>query len=163
MKKLVLLSGPAAIGKSHFAKRYIGSHPDERVTIVSSDEVRKRLCGSYRNFPPHKDMTTIYAAIIKEADDALAKDENATVIIDSTMLTDERRIFFLDGVKGYEEATIYMLKLHDYNECLARNKDRDPEKFVPEEVILDMIKHYSEPGPLVRSKVHAVIEQYLDI
>ena len=35
MKKLVLVCGPAGIGKSSFCKKYISEHPDENIFIVS--------------------------------------------------------------------------------------------------------------------------------
>ena len=64
MKKLILVCGPAGIGKSTFCERYIANHPQEKVERISSDEIRLKITKSYRNFPTDKngakDMTPVY-------------------------------------------------------------------------------------------------------
>ena len=51
MKKLILVCGPAGIGKSTFCQNYTKQHPLEKVVRISSDEIRLKLTKSYRNFP----------------------------------------------------------------------------------------------------------------
>jgi predicted ABC-type ATPase len=50
MKKLILVAGPAGIGKSRYCRTYAQTHPQENVQILSSDEIRKAMTHSYRLF-----------------------------------------------------------------------------------------------------------------
>ena len=67
MKKLILVCGPAAIGKSTWSNGYRNSHPDEKVVIISADDLRCELYGSYRNFPPNNNMMLVYNEMINRA------------------------------------------------------------------------------------------------
>lgn len=146
MKKLVLVCGPAGIGKSSFCKKYISEHPDENIFIVSSDETRKGFYGAYDRFPPDNNMMTIYSDMVRQIDVLHATHDNVTVIVDSTMLTDERRLYFLNSCHKFDVNVCILLKLHDYSQCFERNKQRQTDKIVPEEVIRSMISKYTDPS-----------------
>lgn len=163
MKKLILVCGPAAIGKSTWSKKYENSHPGEKVTVIAADEVRKDLCGGYDKFPKDHNMMIIYDEMIKRADDLCTKSEDpVTVIFDTTMLYDERRLYFRRNLPNFDSYELVLLKLHDYHECLKRNKQRAPEKWVPENVILDMASHYLDPAPECKLQFNKVEEIYVD-
>ena len=162
MKKLVLVCGPAAIGKSTWSKAYIGEHPEETVFILSADEVRKELCGGYDKFPENHNMMVIYNEMIRRGH-ALAKEhENLTLILDTTMLYDQLRLFFRRHLREYETAVLILLKLSDYRVCLERNKMRPKEKWVPEDVIVNMGNHYFDPSARTRTHFDEVKEIYVD-
>jgi predicted kinase len=162
MKKLILVCGPAGIGKSTFCALYIQKHPSENVVIISSDEVRKGMTGGYDKFLPNKDMTPIYGAMCEKATSLLNEKEEVTVMLDTTMLTDERRLFFLNRIPRFPEEDLYLLKLHDYSVCYLRNKERIKEKWVPDSVIDDMIKNYLDPAPEVAARFDHVETFYID-
>lgn len=163
MKKLVFLAGPAGIGKSTQAKHYTETHPEESCHIVSADETRKRMYGSYLNFPPNKNMVLVYEEMWKEANGYLQNETgDVTVIFDTTMLINKWRNLFLDMVKGYDRAELYLLKLHDWSLCLKRNKMRPEVKWVPEEVILSMIANYEEPDEKTKNRFDLIETVYLD-
>jgi predicted kinase len=162
VKKLILVCGPAGIGKSTFCRDYIRAHCDEIVKIVSSDEVRREICGSYQKFPPNKNMLPIYDGMLEEARRYYDDNSNVTIIFDTTMLYDERRLFFVNNLPKFDETDLYLLKLHDYSICLQRNKMRRRDKWVPDEVILDMIKHYMDPTPETAKHFTKVETFYLD-
>lgn len=162
MKKLVLIAGPAGIGKSTFARNYISSHQDERCFVVSADEVRKKMCGSYKDFPVNGGMAPVYAEMIRLGKEYFDNNDELTLIIDTTMLYDERRLFFLNNLPKFDLSELYMLKVHDYSVCLIRNKERDEEKWVPEEVINSMATNYEEPGDEVKSRLDRIIVVYND-
>lgn len=162
MKKLILVCGPAGIGKSTFCRKYAANHPDETVRVVASDEIRKAMTGSYQNFLPGKNMMPVYLGVIKEANRLLQENKDVTVMLDTTMLNDERRLFFVDRIQGMDETDLYLLKLHDYRLCFARNKSRVKEKWVPEEVIDDMIRKYQDPSLDTRSRFLHVETVFLD-
>lgn len=147
MKKLILVSGPAGIGKSTFCRNYQSEHPDEEVHVVAADEVRKEMFGGYDKFPQGKNMMVIYEKMIEKSTALLFEGKpNITVMIDTTMLYDERRTYFLRNIRGYEWSALYLLKVKDLNTVLARNRSRQPDKVVPENVVIDMHKKYMDPS-----------------
>ncbi len=163
MRKLVLVCGPAGIGKSTFSKGYIESHPEENVEILAADDVRKDMYGSYQAFPPNKNMMIVYDKMIEIAHAEFEEHENLTMIFDTTMLYDERRMYFQRNLKDVVDSfEMYLLKLHDYSICLERNKKRPEEKWVPEEVIISMINGYTDPTEEVKSHFDVVKTVYVD-
>ena len=147
MKKLVLVSGPAGIGKSTFCQRYIAAHPEENCFIVAADEVRKAMCGDYDKFPPNHDMSLVYNEMVRLMKEAAAKNEDLVMMVDTTMLFDERRLFFVKSLPEYDFKQLILLKLHDYLICVKQNAARIGSKKVPEDVVVDMIAHYYDPSP----------------
>ena len=164
MKKLILVSGPAAIGKSTFSKRYRESNPRENVLIISADEMRKQMYGGYDKFPPNNNMMLVYGAMTELAKEYAKNNEDVTVIFDTTMLYDERRLFFRRELEGYfDHYALILLRLHNYQECLERNRRRPKEKFVPENVITDMIAHYEDPSPFTIAQFDSFENVYADL
>jgi len=162
MKKLILVCGPAGIGKSTWCEAYKTEHPSEDVNILAADEVRKSMYGGYDKFPPDHNMMHVYLQMIAIATDLYNTHPNLTLILDTTMLYDERRLFFVRHLPKFDERILVLLKLHDYNKCLERNHQRGQEKWVPEQVILDMAKHYVDPDPDCRRHFTEVKEIYVD-
>jgi len=166
MKKLILVAGPAGIGKSSYCEAYRQNHPEENVHVISSDETRKRLTNSYRVSPTDKngvrDKSLVYEAMVNEAKALGEANLNVIVVLDATMLEDDRRLYFLNRLGLFEKKELKLMKLHDYTLCLMRNKQRNPEKWVPDEVILDMIKNYADPSEEVAKRFTSVEEIYLD-
>jgi len=162
MKKLILVCGPAGIGKSTYCAKYITEHTEENAHIVAADEIRREMCGSYKKFPKNMDMTPIYDKMIETATNLFNSSDDITIIVDTTMLYDERRLFFLDNLPAFDETLLVLLKAHDYSICLERNKQRIEEKWVPEEVIKSMSAAYEEPGKDVKEKVTELVTVYND-
>jgi len=163
MKKLILVAGPAGIGKSTYCRDYVSKHNEEDVHIVSSDETRRAMCGGYDKFPPHHDMSPIYQAMVKEAKSIAQGKEDVTVMIDMTLLYNERRMFFYHNLaESFDSFQLIMLKVHDYRLCLERNHKRIQEKWVPAETVLDMASHYEEPDEEVKSHFSPISEVYVD-
>ena len=146
MKKLILVCGPAAIGKSTWCHGYEKSHPEENVVILAADEVRKEMYGGYKCFPPNNNMLLVYNEMIDRTKKLCEENESITVLLDTTMLYDERRLYFKRHLTCFDHYTLILLKLHDYERCIARNRMREPDKWVPEDVIRDMAKCYQDPG-----------------
>lgn len=166
MRKLILVAGPAGIGKSTYCLHYIEEHPSENVQIVSSDEVRRKITQSYRAFPTDKngakDMTPVYEGMVAQAQALSEMSSDITILLDTTMLYDDRRLFFLNRLTHFDKTDLYLLKLHNYDLCFQRNKQRISEKWVPDEVIADMIKDYQDPAPDVAKRFHEIKTIYLD-
>ena len=162
MKKLILVCGPAAIGKSTWSNGYRNSHPDEKVVIISADDLRCELYGSYRNFPPNNNMMLVYNEMINRASKLAEENESITVIFDTTMLFDERRLYFRRHLPMFDYDCLYLLKLHDYEKCIVRNKQRREDKWVPDEVIRDMALNYLDPSPDTIANFNETKEIYVD-
>lgn len=163
MKKLIFVCGPAGIGKSTWSKNYAASHPEETVLVMAADDVRKSLYGGYDKFPPDGDMKHVYSELVARIKSIVEKEESITILLDTTMLYDKRRLYFRDALDGYfDEYDLVLLKLHDYRTCLVRNKKRIREKWVPENVILDMVSHYKDPSEDVKKRFNSVQEFYVD-
>jgi predicted kinase len=162
VRKIIFVCGPAGIGKSTYCRGYIATHPNEEVHIIASDEIRKGMTGSYLKFPPNHDMSLVYGAMCDVANAYYAKEANVTVMLDTTMLSDERRRFFLDRLAPFEEKDLVLLKLHNYQIIYERNKKRIPEKWVPEDVIGEMIASYVDPTPDFAKNFTHVSTVYLD-
>lgn len=162
MRKLLFICGPAGIGKSTFSKYYAKGHPKEHIEVVSSDEIRKSHYGSYANFPGKEAMGNIYTEMCEKAAELFEQNQDITIILDTTMLNDQRRLFFLDRLPVFDESICYLLKLHDYSMVYERNKTRPKEKWVPEETIKGMIDSYQDPAPEVAARFSKVVTVYVD-
>ena len=162
MNTLLLVSGPAAIGKSTFCARYAAQHPDQEFFIIAADEVRKELYGGYNKFPPNKNMMIVYEEMTARAMKLIEGKDNVTVALDTTMLYDERRMFFARHLQGFDKKILILLKLHDYSICLVRNKSRAKEKWVPDNVIMDMANHYEDPSEECLRHFDEYYEFYVD-
>ena len=144
MKNLILLAGIPGSGKSVWARAYQKSH--ENVFICDTDETRKKITGSYLAFP--KQMEVIFDDLIAQGNAYFEKTSgNCTVIEDAAFLDNYRRNYFMDRLKGYDHSLLLMIRMHDYSLCYERNKMREKEKWVPEEIIAKMIERYEEPTP----------------
>ena len=162
MKKLILVCGPAAIGKSTWSHGYQREHPDEKVVIISADDVRKDMYGSYRAFPPNRNMMLVYNEMIARAKTLCKENGSITILFDTTMLYDERRLYFRRHLTCFDHYSLVLLKLHDYEKCIKRNKMREEEKWVPDEVIRDMAKSYLDPSPDCKAHFDETLEIYVD-
>lgn len=130
---------------------------------MAADDVRKSLYGGYDKFPADGDMMHVYSELAARVKTIAKKNRSITVLLDTTMLYDKRRLYFRDALDGYfDEYDLVLLKLHDYRTCLIRNKNRIPEKWVPESVILDMISHYKDPSKDCKRRFNSVEEIYVD-
>lgn len=162
MKKLILVCGPAGIGKSTWSKKYAEEHPEEKVEVLAADDTRKELYGSYNAFPPNRNMMVVYRYMVQKAAKMVQENRDITIIFDTTMLYDELRLYFRRHLRQFNHYTLVLLKLKDYRKCLERNRQRIKEKWVPDQVILDMAKHYSDPSKATKKHFDECLEIYVD-
>ena len=156
MKKLILMAGVAGSGKSTRSHRYAKEHPN--TYIIDTDDTRKSMTGSYLVFTDP--VSLAWDEMIRQANEILAREQECTVILDSTFLTDERRLYFLSRLHGYDYLELCMVKFHDYSVVYQNNKARQKEKWVPEEVIDRMIREYTDPSPEVAKLFDKVTVEY---
>lgn len=156
MKKVILMAGVPGSGKSSWVRKYTKTHPN--TFVIDTDEVRKSLTGSYQVFT--NPVSLAWDEMIRQANEILVKEEDCTVIIDSTFLTDERRIYYISRLHGYDYLEHFMIKYHDYSIVYTHNKMRRMEKWVPEEEIDKMVKEYVNPSPEVEKLFNKITIVY---
>lgn len=150
------MAGVPGTGKSTWAKKYAKDHPN--TFIIDTDETRKGITGSYKVFPDPVSIS--WDEMIRQANEILEREKDCQVIIDSTFLTDERRLYFLSRLKGYDRLEHFMVKFHDYSVVFENNKNRPQEKWVPEGHIQKMIDSYQDPSPEVAKLFDKITVEY---
>ena len=141
MRKLIILAGIPGTGKSFFARKEL---KEKNMVVVSSDEVRFQMTHDYRKILSN--MNVVYDRMIEIANEHFEKNDDITVVLDSTFLTDERRNYFLDRIKNADSVELILLKVHNEQMIFVRNHRRIRAKWVPEDVLVDMMKKYSFPS-----------------
>jgi hypothetical protein len=78
--------------------------------------------------------------MIQETNAIFAKEEgDCTVIEDSIFLDDYRCNYHPDRIVGYDKAILFLIKMHDYSICYARNKARPRREAGPDRIIAPKI------------------------
>ena len=144
MKRLIVMSAIAGSGKSRWARLYKESH--ENVFIVSSDEIRKELGGAYQNFDHEKDVWDTFQARIREFRDEA---DEVTVIADATNFQNKTRLIYAP-VEGFDKKILVVIH-KPLEQVLETNRKRNPNKIVPEDVVLRMYNLWEEPSEEVLS------------
>ena len=122
------------------------------------------MYGTYLHFP--KDMYDIYNTMIDDAnkkyDELVANNQNDfTMIMDSTFLDNKRRMHYYKNLRKFDYYELVMFITRDINFNLANNKKRIKDKWVPENVIFDMVKQYEEPNDEVKKAYDKITKVYV--
>lgn len=139
MRKLIVLSAPPGSGKSTWAKQYIAKNPN--TVIISSDEIRYEITGQYQDFSKQKEVWELFE---KRLVDFATRDDNADVILDALVDLNTLRIKYAELGKNYKRKILVVL-YKPYNELVKNNKDRQPEKWVPDDVMQMLYNKFERP------------------
>jgi tRNA uridine 5-carbamoylmethylation protein Kti12 len=140
LRTFILLSAIPGAGKSTFAANYARTH--NNVYIVSSDEVRKEITGSYQNFEQEPLVWETFRCRIHELA-SLAED--ATVIADGVNDSNALRISYAKEASEFgKKILVYIERPIDI--VLQQNTQRLSEKRVPNEIILLFAKKIEPPS-----------------
>lgn len=133
------MSGPAGSGKSTWAKQK-QANSDSYYHIISSDEIRYELLGSY--WLPVSEEKKVIPEMIKRARMFLL--EGFGVIIDVAVCKNKSRIKWFNRLKscGFDDVELVIIDT-PVERCLAQNAQRDRK--VPEDVIRQMCSLLEEP------------------
>jgi len=141
MKRLVLLCGVAGSGKSTYIKNH---NPYNGAHILECDIYRKKVTGSFRIMP--KDTyKEVYDVVIEDAKKLCEENKNIDIIIDSTFITKSRREYFVKKLPGFDSYELMIFHTSDPKINLKKNKMRDKEKWVPDDVVVEMRNKYEAP------------------
>ena len=139
MRKLIVLSAPPGSGKSTWAKQYIAKNPN--TVIISSDEIRYEITGQYPDVSKQEEVWELFE---KRLVDFATRDDNADVILDALVDLNSLRIKYAELGKNYKRKILVVL-YKPYNELVKNNKDRQPEKWVPDDVMQMLYNKFERP------------------
>lgn len=139
MKQLIILSAVPGSGKSTWAKKYQASHPN--TYIISSDEIRFELTGQYQDFSKQKEVWEEFENRLLNYS---KQDGNFTVILDAVIDLNSLRKKYYDLGKNFDRKILVILRKP--LELLKKlNKERKEEKWVPEDVLINLYNKFEEP------------------
>jgi predicted kinase len=134
-----VMVGIPGSGKSTAISKITKAFPN--TTVVCPDEYRKQLGGSYSNFDnDSKIWSDICPTNINKA-----LSSNNNVVFDATNVAVKRRKSILNWIKHdcFKVAVVLPLNV---DVALKQNKQRDPDKVVPDSVIHRMASQFVAPS-----------------
>lgn len=138
MRTFILLSAIPGSGKSTWANQYVEAHPEAK--IVSSDEIRLRNYGRVDDFHHEKEVWQTFLDDIHR----YGAEENATVIADSTNITNHYRKYYANEAREFDRKVLVCFDI-PYAIVLQQNQRREKDRIVPEPVMERMRREYEAP------------------
>ena len=155
MRKMILLSAVPGAGKSTWAENYRRLNSDERVFIVSSDEIRKELGGSYQYF---KEEAKVWSLFLERTNNYAKEYEDVTVILDSTNLTNKYRRMYREQTPEFDKHVLVYFDV-SFEKACERNLSRHELKVVPEYA---MVRLYDELEAVDQETIN-LYDEYIEI
>jgi predicted kinase len=135
--KVFILIGIPCSGKSTYANKVLNS---SNTIIVSSDEIRKDLNGTYKFSPETNNI--VFDIVKNEVKLALSK--GFDVVVDATNTNKKYRKSLISISKKYNCSIIAVVFQTPLSLCLERNYKRSSERIIPEDVIIRMSQFDSD-------------------
>ncbi len=120
MNKLVVLSGVPGSGKSYFSKT-LKKIKNSHVYVISSDELRKLICGNQSSLECEDLMWKMFLELAK----VYALDKNGIVILDATHVSSELRVHRNMCLKPLFDETILVMWHIDRATVVNQNFQRE--------------------------------------
>lgn len=153
MRTFILLSAIPGAGKSTFASNYARTHTN--VYIVSSDEVRKEITGSYQNFEQEPLVWETFRCRIHE----LALQSNdLTIIADGVNDSNAIRISYAKEASEFEKKILVYIE-RPIDIVIQQNERRISEKRVP----IHIIKLFAAKIELPSKECLKYYDEYIEI
>ena len=159
MNKLIVLSGVPGSGKSYISLLIKDRMKAGHVYVVSSDSLRKQICGTQQCLDHDDLMWAMYYEIAK----AYALDKDGIVILDST---NSRRMYRIDKVKPikhlFDEVDLVTFEL-DKLTVMRQNMERDfPIPSDALERLIDEYEHVNEEDKEFFDNIFTIDDSYLN-
>ena len=139
MNRLIVLSGVPGSGKSYFSDA-LRKDKEKHVYIISSDQIRKEICGNQQDLSQDKLVWKIFYSLVK----TYSEDKDGIVILDATNAKKEYRVDNIEPYKYlYDEVDLVCFHI-DKDLVLKQNKER--EFPIPEDALLRLIDQFEMPG-----------------
>ena len=133
--KLFIMIGLSASGKSTIAKELA---EDCEAVIVSSDSIRKEICGNVSDQSKNEEVFKLFHKRIRKY-----LHEKRNVIADATNITMKSRRAIINNVKKMDIEIIAYIVPKKIEDCIKDNAKR--EYPIPEEVIYKQMKRFQIP------------------
>ena len=141
MNKLIILSGVPGSGKSYFSNT-IKKIKNAHVYIISSDELRKLICGNQSSMECEDLMWKMFIELAK----VYALDENGVVILDATHVSSELRVNRLKQLKDlFDKSYLVMWNIDPH---VVSNQNLQREYPIPPEALDYFISVFEKPTEL---------------
>ena len=139
-KKVWILSGPPASGKSTWVRKNIGPHDE----WVSRDSIRFSMLKDNNKYFDMEDR--VFETFVYTINRCLADPDIENVYVDATHITrgSRRKITHRLDHRNISELNCIVFNI-PLGECLDRNSHREGRAKVPDEVIEDMYKRRTFP------------------
>lgn len=137
MKRIIILRGLPASGKSTYARQLAESEPNKYV-IVNRDSIRK-MCGKY--WVPQREN---YISAIEETMVIEALNHDYIPIIDATNLNPVYLEKWRDIANMYHGELEFIFFNTSLQECIERDSKREGDNKVGEKVILGFYEKYKD-------------------
>lgn len=152
MRVLYILTSVPGSGKSTRSLNFKATHLN--TYIISSDEIRKELGGSYQYFEEEDRVRKIFFA---RTNKIAREHRDCNVILDSTCMNDYYRELYLSKCSSFDKKVLVYFNV-PFNICRKRNKSRMVEKQVPDAAFNDIIKKFKAPSEETKKLFDEVIE-----
>lgn len=148
-RRLFLLIGPPACGKSTWRARYLASATDS-TTVVSSDDVLERFAAengwTYDEAWHRVDSKLVTRTVNEEFDAAVKRGDD--IIVDRTNMTAKIRRSFMSRVPKQTRriAVMFPIERDELDRRLAA-RHAETGKYVPKSAVDEMYRIYVAPDP----------------
>ena len=159
MNKLIVLSGVPGSGKSYISLLIKDRMKACHVYVVSSDALRKQICGTQLCLDHDDLMWAMYYEMAK----VYSLDKDGIVILDST---NSRRMYRIDKVKPikhlFDEVDLVTFEL-DKLTVMRQNMERDfPIPSDALERLIDEYEHVNEEDKKFFDNIFTIDDSYLN-
>ena len=138
MNRLVVLSGVPGSGKSYFSNA-LREDKEKHVYIISSDQIRKDICGNQQDLSQDSLAWKIFYSLVK----TYSEDKDGIVILDATNAKKEYRLDNIKPYKGlYDEIDLVCFHIE---KDLVLKQNREREFPIPEDALLRLIGAFMLP------------------
>ena len=140
MRICYILSSIPGSGKTTWAKNFKACNLN--TFIVSSDEIRKELGGTYQYF---KEEERVWKIFFSRGNKIAKEHKDCNVILDSTCINDYYRHLYFMKTNAFDKHVLVLFDV-PFSECRKRNKNRIIEKQVPDFAFDDLLKRFKKPS-----------------
>jgi len=130
-----VMCGVPGSGKTYFCKNVLMNHPWRHRVYISSDDIRKEICGDASDQSKNSEVFDIFYDRARQA-----IQEGNDVILDATHLTKKIRNECRKHFKDLDCKFIAVQMMTTTEKAVDRNKDRD--RVVPDYAMRRMAKMY---------------------
>ena len=138
MNRLIVLSGVPGSGKSYFSDA-LRKDKEKHVYIISSDQIRKEMCGNQQDLSQDKLVWKIFYSLVK----TYSIDKDGIVILDATH---SKKTYRLDNIRPFkplfDQIDLVCFRL-DKELVIEQNRER--ENPIPPDNLLELLNSFEMP------------------